>query len=57
MSTFQNPIDRGSSAFRLKASMESLGLTEELANNKLKSVGGTQNGSDLFNEMKHQFLS
>ncbi|CAL5358345.1 unnamed protein product [Camellia sinensis] len=49
---------KGSSALRLKASKESPGLTEGLANNKQKScLAGTQNGSDLFNEMKHRFLS
>ncbi|KAF5936919.1 hypothetical protein HYC85_024425 [Camellia sinensis] len=58
MSTFHYPIHRGSSALRLKASKESPGLTEGLANNKQKScLAGTQNGSDLFNEMKHRFLS
>lgn len=49
---------KGSSALRLKASKDSPGLTEGLANNKQKScLAGTQNGSDLFNEMKHRFLS
>ncbi|XP_028093065.1 beta carbonic anhydrase 5, chloroplastic isoform X4 [Camellia sinensis] len=49
---------KGSSALRLKASKESPGLTEGLTNNKQKScLAGTQNGSDLFNEMKHRFLS
>ncbi|CAL5434322.1 unnamed protein product [Camellia sinensis] len=49
---------QGSSALRLKASKESPGLTEGLTNNKQKScLAGTQNGSDLFNEMKHRFLS
>ncbi|THG16205.1 hypothetical protein TEA_002767 [Camellia sinensis var. sinensis] len=42
---------------RLKASMEPPGLTEGLTNSKQESIIGTQNGSDLFNEMKHQFLS
>ncbi|XP_028079685.1 beta carbonic anhydrase 5, chloroplastic-like [Camellia sinensis] len=46
-----NPI------LRLKASMEPPGLTEGLTNSKQESIIGTQNGSDLFNEMKHQFLS
>ncbi|KAF5938340.1 hypothetical protein HYC85_022599 [Camellia sinensis] len=39
------------------ASMEPPGLTEGLTNSKQESIIGTQNGSDLFNEMKHQFLS
>ncbi|CAL5395532.1 unnamed protein product [Camellia sinensis] len=42
---------------RLKASMEPPGLTQGLTNSKQESIIGTQNGSDLFNEMKHQFLS
>ncbi|CAL5430620.1 unnamed protein product [Camellia sinensis] len=37
--------------------MEPPGLTEGLTNSKQESIIGTQNGSDLFNEMKHQFLS
>ncbi|KAF5949202.1 hypothetical protein HYC85_015159 [Camellia sinensis] len=42
---------------RLKASMEPPGLTQGLTNSKQESIIGTQNGSDLFNEMKHRFLS
>ncbi|GFS35103.1 beta carbonic anhydrase 5 [Actinidia rufa] len=45
---------RGNPALRLKALRESQGLTQELMNNKLKSVEETQDGSDLFNEMKHR---
>ncbi|THG10523.1 hypothetical protein TEA_027812 [Camellia sinensis var. sinensis] len=37
--------------------MEPPRLTEGLTNSKQESIIGTQNGSDLFNEMKHQFLS
>uniref|UniRef100_A0A5B6ZQ27 Carbonic anhydrase n=1 Tax=Davidia involucrata TaxID=16924 RepID=A0A5B6ZQ27_DAVIN len=44
-------------ALRLKASREPLGVTQELTNKKQKSVAGTQNGCDMFNEMKHRFLS
>ncbi|CAL5324266.1 unnamed protein product [Camellia sinensis] len=42
---------------RLKASLEPPGLTQGLTNSKQESIIGTQNGSDLFNEMKHWFLS
>ncbi|KAF5935764.1 hypothetical protein HYC85_026893 [Camellia sinensis] len=51
LSIKSNPV------LRLKASMEPPGLTEGLTNSKQESIIGTQNGSDLFNEMKHQFLS
>ncbi|CAL5347685.1 unnamed protein product [Camellia sinensis] len=37
--------------------MEPPGLTQGLTNSKQESIIGTQNGSDLFNEMKHRFLS
>ncbi|KAL6957914.1 carbonic anhydrase [Sarracenia purpurea var. burkii] len=42
-------------ALSLKALGETLRMTQELTNNKLKSLN--QNGSDPFNEMKHRFLS
>ncbi|XP_059653251.1 beta carbonic anhydrase 5, chloroplastic-like isoform X2 [Cornus florida] len=45
------------SSLRLKASREPLGLTRELTNNKDTSVAGAENGCDVFNEMKHRFLS
>ncbi|PSS02603.1 Beta carbonic anhydrase [Actinidia chinensis var. chinensis] len=48
---------RSNPALKLKALKESQGLTQELMNNKLKSIVETQDGSDLFNEMKHRFLS
>ncbi|XP_058215456.1 beta carbonic anhydrase 5, chloroplastic isoform X2 [Rhododendron vialii] len=48
---------KGTPGLRLKASMESSWLTEELANNKQNITSGTQSGSDLFNEMKNRFLS
>ncbi|KAE9448382.1 hypothetical protein C3L33_19732, partial [Rhododendron williamsianum] len=48
---------KGNPGLRLKASMESSWLTEELANNKQNITSGTQSGSDLFNEMKNRFLS
>ncbi|KAM7474837.1 hypothetical protein LguiB_022080 [Lonicera macranthoides] len=44
-------------ALILKASGDAPGLTQELTSNKQKSVVETQNGSDLFNEMKHRFLN
>uniref|UniRef100_A0A5B7BAT0 Uncharacterized protein n=1 Tax=Davidia involucrata TaxID=16924 RepID=A0A5B7BAT0_DAVIN len=55
MSAFH--ICRTTLALRLKASRESPGLTQELTNRKQKSVAGNQTGCDLFNEMKHRFLS
>jgi len=48
---------KGNSGLRLKASMESSWLTEELANKKQKNTAGTPDGSDMFNEMKDRFLS
>ncbi|KAF5943656.1 hypothetical protein HYC85_017733 [Camellia sinensis] len=45
---------KSNSVLRLKASMEPPGLTQELTNSKQESIIGTQNGSDLFNEMKHR---
>ncbi|XP_028112512.1 beta carbonic anhydrase 5, chloroplastic-like isoform X6 [Camellia sinensis] len=48
---------KSNSVLRLKASMEPPGLTQELTNSKQESIIGTRNGSDLFNEMKHRFLS
>ncbi|KAF8406089.1 hypothetical protein HHK36_008169 [Tetracentron sinense] len=44
-------------ALRVKASRESLGLNQELMNNKLESVAEHNNGFDPFDEMKHRFLS
>lgn len=44
-------------ALELKASREPPRLTQELTNNKQRNTVGTQNGNDLFNEMKHRFLS
>ncbi|PRQ24321.1 putative carbonic anhydrase [Rosa chinensis] len=41
----------------IKASRESLGLTQELKSNKLERVVETEDGSDLFEDMKHRFLS
>lgn len=49
-------IYRMNPALELKASGESARLTQELMDKK-QSTGGTQNGNDLFNEMKHRFLS
>ncbi|XP_062023499.1 beta carbonic anhydrase 5, chloroplastic isoform X2 [Rosa rugosa] len=41
----------------IKASRDSLGLTQELKSNKLERVVETEDGSDLFEDMKHRFLS
>ncbi|KAB1206665.1 Carbonic anhydrase 2, chloroplastic [Morella rubra] len=41
----------------LKASKEPLGLTQQLDNNRLESVTETENGCDLFEDLKHRFLS
>ncbi|KAL6218340.1 PREDICTED: beta carbonic anhydrase 5, chloroplastic [Fragaria vesca subsp. vesca] len=50
---------RGSnySYLTIKASRESLGLTQQLKSNKLERVVETEDGSDLFEDMKHRFLS
>lgn len=48
---------RTNPALGLKASMDSPRVTQELADTKQRSTSGTQNGNDLFNEMKHRFLS
>ncbi|KAK2983162.1 hypothetical protein RJ640_018507 [Escallonia rubra] len=48
---------RRSPALKLKASREASGLTQELAKSKEKSMGETESSCDLFNEMKHRFLS
>ncbi|XP_057493522.1 beta carbonic anhydrase 5, chloroplastic-like isoform X1 [Actinidia eriantha] len=48
---------RSNPALSLKALRESPELTQELTNNKPKSIEETQDGSNLFNEMKHRFLN
>lgn len=48
---------RNNTALSLKASMDSPRVTQELADTKQRNTSGTQNGNDLFNEMKHRFLS
>ena len=41
----------------MKASSEPPGLTQELKNKKLEKVAETDSGSDLFENIKHRFLS
>ncbi|XP_050385597.1 beta carbonic anhydrase 5, chloroplastic-like isoform X2 [Argentina anserina] len=41
----------------IKASAESLGLTQKMKSNKLERVVETEDGSELFEDMKHRFLS
>ncbi|KAK9901490.1 hypothetical protein M0R45_002072 [Rubus argutus] len=41
----------------MKALRDHLGLAEELKTNKLERVVETEDGSDLFEDMKHRFLS
>ncbi|KAL8097365.1 beta carbonic anhydrase 5, chloroplastic [Apium graveolens] len=48
---------RNNPTLSLKASMDSPRVTQELADTKQSNTTGTQNGNDLFNEMKHRFLS
>lgn len=48
---------RNNPALSLKASMDSPRVTQELADTKQRNTSGTQNGNDLFNQMKHRFLS
>lgn len=48
---------RNNPALSLKASMDSPRVAQELADTKQRNTSGTQNGNDLFNEMKHRFLS
>lgn len=48
---------RNNPSLGLKASMDSPRVTQERADTKQRNRSGTQNGNDLFNEMKHRFLS
>lgn len=41
----------------MKAVRDHLGFAEELKTNKLERVVETEDGSDLFEDMKHRFLS
>ncbi|KAG6709944.1 hypothetical protein I3842_06G158300 [Carya illinoinensis] len=41
---------------KFKASKEPLGLTQQLDNSKLESLTESENGSDLFEDLKHRFL-
>ncbi|XP_034682222.1 beta carbonic anhydrase 5, chloroplastic-like isoform X4 [Vitis riparia] len=46
-----------SQSLRLKASRESPGVTQELKSNRLESIAEIENRYDVFDEMKHRFLS
>ncbi|KAH7575560.1 hypothetical protein ACOSP7_004743 [Xanthoceras sorbifolium] len=46
-----------SSGLKLKAARKSVGLTKELKTDKMETKVGTANECDLFDEMKHRFLS
>ncbi|PON98317.1 Carbonic anhydrase [Trema orientale] len=48
---------RTSPGLAMKASREPPGLTQELRNSKLERVAETESGSDLFDNIKHRFLS
>ncbi|KAA8545658.1 hypothetical protein F0562_020891 [Nyssa sinensis] len=50
-------ICRATLPLKLMASSNSPGLTKEFTNEKQQSIAGNQTGCDLFNEMKHRFLS
>lgn len=50
-------ICRRNQVSRLKASSNSPGLAQELMNYKVKNVGKTDGGQDLFGEMKQRFLN
>ena len=41
----------------MKASREPPGLTQELRNSELERVAETESASDLFENLKHRFLS
>lgn len=51
------PSFKGRPALRVKASWDSPGLTQERTNNTLNSMAETENGNDMFGEMKQRFLS
>ncbi|XP_002263870.2 beta carbonic anhydrase 5, chloroplastic isoform X3 [Vitis vinifera] len=44
-------------SLRLKASRESPGLTQELTSDRLESIAEIENRYDVFDEVKHRFLS
>lgn len=44
-------------AFILKASKDPLHLTQEVPNSKVANAGGVEKGDNLFDELKHRFLS
>ncbi|KAL6347364.1 hypothetical protein AAG906_017103 [Vitis piasezkii] len=46
-----------SQSLRLKASRESPRVTQELKSNRLESIAEIENRYDVFDEMKHRFLS
>ncbi|KAK3185148.1 hypothetical protein Dsin_032434 [Dipteronia sinensis] len=46
-----------SPGLKLKAARKSVGLTQELKSDKMETKVGTANELDLFDEMKHRFLS
>eukprot|EP00261_Vitis_vinifera_P033448 XP_019074691.1 PREDICTED: beta carbonic anhydrase 5, chloroplastic isoform X3 [Vitis vinifera] len=46
-----------SQSLRLKASRESPGLTQELTSDRLESIAEIENRYDVFDEVKHRFLS
>ncbi|XP_024020323.1 beta carbonic anhydrase 5, chloroplastic isoform X1 [Morus notabilis] len=48
---------RTTTGLRMKASREPPGLTQDLGNNKLETVEETGSRSDLFQNIKHRFLS
>ncbi|KAJ9705726.1 hypothetical protein PVL29_003693 [Vitis rotundifolia] len=52
-----NLASLNSQSLRLKASRESPGLSQELTSNRLESIAEIENGYDVFDEMKHRFLS
>ncbi|CAJ1961336.1 unnamed protein product [Sphenostylis stenocarpa] len=48
---------RRNQGFTLKASMGPPGFTDKLNNNKLKTLADTEDGCDIFNDLKDRFLS
>ncbi|XP_034682220.1 beta carbonic anhydrase 5, chloroplastic-like isoform X2 [Vitis riparia] len=52
-----NLASLNSQSLRLKASRESPGVTQELKSNRLESIAEIENRYDVFDEMKHRFLS
>ncbi|XP_059592015.1 beta carbonic anhydrase 5, chloroplastic isoform X5 [Vitis vinifera] len=52
-----NLASLNSQSLRLKASRESPGLTQELTSDRLESIAEIENRYDVFDEVKHRFLS